>query len=203
MLNCTFCAKLFTNKKLLNWHIRRVHKTEPNESVRSVSSGHCATKFTQVKNVLRHLRRQHNYSQNYRCQEYARIFGTNASLQEHSMENHATFSSQQSATNPGDWGIPALVTTSSAIKSSFNIHRFDFTSHTVDPFAFLIGHIGEIISFINDKLSNVHMTHVGLCMQVKMVKPLTGETTEPFFNTGLLSLAQVVTEDEVYNLIDQ
>ena len=73
----------------------------------------------------------------------------------------------------------------------------------MDPFAFLIGHIGEIISFINDKLSNVHMTRVGLCMQVKLVKPLTGETTEPFFNTVLLSLAQVVTEDDVYNLIDQ
>ena len=177
MLNCTFCAKLFTNKKLLNRHIRRVHKTEPNESVRSFSCGHCETKFTQVKSVLRHLRQQHTYSQNYRCQECARIFGTNASLQEHSTENHATCSSQQSATNPGDWGIPALVTTSSAINSYFNVHRFDFTSQTVDPFAFMIGQIGEIISFINDKLSNVHMTRVGLCMQVKLVKPLTGETT--------------------------
>ena len=180
-----------------------MHKTEPNESVRLFSCGHCETKFTQVKSVLRHLRQQHTYSQNYRCQECARIFGTNASLQEHSTENHATCSSQQSATNPGDWGIPALVTTSSAINSYFNVHRFDFTSQTVDPFAFLIGHIGEIISFINDKLSNVHMTRVGLCMQVKLVKPLTGETTEPFFNTVLLSLAQVVTEDDVYNLIDQ
>ena len=142
MLNCTFCAKLFTNKKLLNWHIRRVHKTEPNESVRSFSCGHCETKFTQVKSVLRHLRQQHTYSQNYRCHECARIFGTNASLQEHSTENHATCSSQQSATNAGDWGIPAPVTTSSAKNSYFNVHRFGFTSQTVDPFAFLIGHIG-------------------------------------------------------------
>ena len=47
------------------------------------------------------------------------------------------------------------------------------------------------------------MTRVRLCLQVKMVKPLTGETTEPLFNTVLLSLAQVVTEDDVYNLIDQ
>ena len=162
MLNFTFCAKLFANKKLLNWHIRRVHKTEPNESVRSFSCGHCKTKFTQVKSVLRHLRHQHTYSQNYRFQECARIFGTKASLQEHSTENHTTCSSQQSATNPGDWGIPALVTISFAINSFFNVHRSDFTSQTVDPFAFLIGHIGEIISFKNDKLSNVHMTRVNV-----------------------------------------
>ena len=203
MLNCTFCAELFTNKKLLNCNILRVHKTEPNGYVRSFSCGHCETKFTQVKSVLCHLRQQHNYSQNYRCQVCARIFGKNASLQEHSAENHATFSSQQSATNHGDWRIPVLMTASSAIKSYFNVHRFDFTSQTVDPFAFLIGHFGEIISFINDKLSNVQMTHVGLYMQVKMVKPLTGETTEPFFNTVLLSSAQDVTEDDVQNLIDQ
>ena len=47
------------------------------------------------------------------------------------------------------------------------------------------------------------MTRVGLCMQVKMVKPLTGETTELLFNTVLISLAQVVAEDDVNNLIDQ
>ena len=202
-MNCTFSAKLFTNKKLLNWHIRRVQKTEPNESDRSFSCGHCETQFTRVTSVLRHLRLQHNFLEKYRCQECARIFDTNASLQEHSTENHGTISVQQSETNPGDWGIPALVTTSSAMNSYFNIHRFDFTSQTVDPFAFLIGHIGEIISFINDKLSNVHMTRVGLCMQVKMVKPLTRETAEPFLSTVLLSLAQFVTEDDVYNLTDQ
>ena len=47
------------------------------------------------------------------------------------------------------------------------------------------------------------MTRVGLCMQLKLVKPLTGETTEPFFNAVLSSLAQVLTEDDVYNLFDQ
>ena len=61
----------------------------------------------------------------------------------------------------------------------------------------------QILCCVNGKLPENGSTRVGLTIQVRLLKPLEGETVVVYFNTRMERLDHELDEDDFNNFVDQ
>lgn len=199
MNSCQYCGKILASQRALSNHVRTKHgNTE--QSAKIFHCGHCATGFTQSRNLLRHLRSLHKMINQFRCSSCPTFFGCSAALSTHERELHLTENPKRLL--PAK--IPTVEFSTKALKSHFQIHRLNLgESSFIEPFNCLISLKEQIMGFVNSILEIEGNIKMGFSMSVRLRKPLVDESTEAFFNSSMVKLSVELSEEEFLEHLDQ
>ena len=100
-------------------------------------------------------------------------------------------------------GNSTLIRDEQSVRGHFQTFWFAVSKDgNFDPFEYLVVNEGDIIQFINSKITN-RSVKFSLCLQVNFVKPLNDESTSSYFNSSMAPITPFLTTDEYYSHVDQ
>ena len=99
--------------------------------------------------------------------------------------------------------LPQVSKTVASLKAHFKILKLDVQQKIVDPMSFVMKKCANTAALIDSEITNQGISRVGLCLQVKLLKPLDADTLFTHFSSRLMRVVESIDDEKFDELLDQ
>ena len=195
--NCDECSKKYSRKQKLLQHMEKEHNAKL-EKTASYESGSCSNKFTESRSVIRHLKTVHRCQTYTKCKHCTQIYGDTSSCARHEEDAHGTHTEAPEKAKSKIEQEKAK----HAIEKFFQSFRLQ-ADNQIDEFTFVTEHLEELKLFVRNKIAELGPLKIQLSVFVQMLKPTDDTKVGCHANTKLKVLTTELSDDEIFEMIDQ